>query len=412
MLLCIGFGSCSDDGDDFRTSRIVKATVQNAEYIYKNSQENLRNTYSQAQAFWTADKYGTIAPIQFITEKGDTIDMQIDNISDVNEKYLLMSGAFHLLNSNDDSQYYQQILTDKTTGLIYGIPNIYINPDLSYTDKFGNIYWSGGNMVYKVDTSNPNNLVIEEYIPKDQDVSNFLVNRNGLCCIIPANNKEYKFKTKNGRIYTMSHLIGDSQLFDIFIGFDDAYYIVTPYILNGPSGTRGLIIYKVIEDSNNELTTSVVSEYNDDSYFYISCIPDHKNRVHIMSNGEKTLTFNERTKEIKELSIKLPKTYRTNGYYYSTSSALYLKENTQQGVISSLIKLDLNDYSVEKLDFMGNGYEAYLVSASIKTSGLSFSGLRFSDGKNIIGNVDAEGNFSVFENIHLASKATNLIRLN
>lgn len=424
LLFCIGLVSCSgNDDENNNDSRIVKATIQDAEYIYQNlAQGNLKSTSSNPQTFWTTDKYGKAAPIQFITEKGDTINLQISNVFDINDQYLMLKGSFDL-NNGQSSHYFNYILADKETEAIYGLPifniSIYSPSDFySYTDKNSSIYikshygsGSISNMIYKIDLSEPTNLYIEEYIPKNQNIGSFLVNKNGVCCLNSDNRGlDCKFKTPGGSIYLLKQLINDSEIFasDIFIGFDGSFYVAT--------NQGGLTIYKITENSNKILVAENVYESAEYYYHAGSFLPDYKNKVHIMSDNSKTLIFNEQTKEIKELNSKLPFTSNNlDGFrdsYYATSDALYIKENSEQGIIHTFTKLNLNDYSLERLNFMENGYEAYAISASIKTPELSFSGLRFSDSKNVIGSIDATGKFSAFENIHLASKATTLIRLN
>ncbi len=404
IALSVGLMGCSKGENGGKSnqeeSKIVRTTIKDAKYLYGVG-TGLRSSGPDG-GFFSVDKNGKVEPIRFITEEGDTVDMAINNIFEINDKYIMM----HV---NSETPGINSMLADKSSGAIFSLPvKISYNYEFhSFTDKDGNIYVKSQNMIYKISTGD---MTIEEYIAKNQSFNDFVVNIDGIAYYTEGfdTGNTDKFQTPKGKTYLLSVLIPDIDEwgYGVFIGSDGDFYVYNQKDLE-------LSIYKIEYASvSNTLFASIVTKSNFDiGYLWdINFVFNHERKTHVISNGDFSLEFNEDLKTIKQLSINLPRT--EVGNYYATSDALYIKDKGTETTIQSFVKLNISDNSIRCVDLTNKGYEAYVVTSSIKNPEISFNGLRFSDSKNIIGQIDNNGNITAFENIHLSSQVMSLIRMN
>lgn len=405
VLMVIAFGACSKDDNDSGNS-IKKATVKGAQLIYQNSVETragTRATTEEVQRFMVVDEKGNVKPIQFITENGDTLDMSIENVKNLNDEYLVLSGHFHF-----NGIYLDGLLVNKNTELIYTMPSIYNLFEYSiewnyptYEDKYGYLYWygrgHGNSSFYRFDISNPDNLIIENYLQDNIDLRDYWVNGNGLCYYY---GDFHNFKCPGGRIYNIKELIPDIDIKTIFCGFNQSFYVVS---YNS--------IYKLDEIGNNELRATKITELEKQLRWYNFC-PNPKRNTHITSDGNETIEFNEETGEIKKLEIFIPSIFIHNmggvSNTFISSESLWVIEQTE------LYQLNLNNYSLKIINLVNEGYEIVQenITSSPNASGLSFSGLRYSDGQNVVGTINEDGTITAFEKTKTSNKITTLLRLN
>ncbi|MDR1504626.1 MAG: hypothetical protein LBT43_19430 [Prevotella sp.] len=254
-------------------------------------------------------------------------------------------------------------------------------------------------MIYKASVSENGNIEVENYIPENQRPQSFIVNPNGIYVINPNDASNCKLKLPNGRIYSLQHFaIPAGYETNIFIGFNGNFYVA--YTLNNK-----LQIIELVEN-NGELSSKEIAKTDISINSHIQFVQNHVKGTHvILIDDNILLEFDEGTGHINEHA------YSTNigsvfPSYYVSSQSLYV------GGATSLAKIDLNTYELGILDFFGNGYEVNKISTSKNSPDMSFSGLRYSDGKNIIGVVDKNGVFTVNENTKETTEITNLIRLN
>lgn len=201
--MCL-ISSCSNDneevdnGGNIKTDKLFKTTIQNAKYIYGTSDKNARSLKASGNNFWMVDNAGNVKAIEFITESGAVKDMNIDNVFEVNNKYIIMNGTFQMefvdksdLNDGDDAptSYAQFILVNKETGVLYNFPfELNIHPAINndqpqfYTDSDGSFYFSTYKMIHKARVSENGNIEVENYIPENQQPMSFIVNSNGGMC--------------------------------------------------------------------------------------------------------------------------------------------------------------------------------------------------------------------------------------
>lgn len=424
--ICL-ISSCSNDneetnngGGNLKTDKLSKTTIQNAKYIYGTSDKNAKGlkSASNENSFWMVDKDGNVEAIRFITESGVVKDMNIRNVFEVNDKYIIMEGNFQMefvdkadLNDGDDAptSFARFILVNKETGALYNFPFVLnthpvVNNDSPqfYTDTNGNFYFSDYEMIYKAKVSVGGNIEVENYIPTNQRPQSFIVNSNGICVINP-DRPDCKFKLPNGKMYSLKHFIDEDAIFNIFIGFNNNFYVA--YSLNNK-----LQIIELVEN-NGELNSKEIVKTDISIYSQIEFVQNHVRENHVALNGNILLEFWEGYpgQNISEQPlVNIPNI--SQPCLYISANYLYIRDG--YNTIKSLVQINLNTNESGRLDFLKSGYEANNISVSKNSSDISFSGLRYSDGKNIIGMVDGNGVFTVNESTKAASEITTLIRLN
>lgn len=415
VLMVIAFGACSKDDNDSGNS-IKKATVKGAQLIYENSVETragTRATTEEVQRFMTVDNQGNVKPIRFITESGDTLDMDIQKVKNLNDAYLLLSGYFKF-----NGLYIPHLLANKNTELIYAInEEFYLSNELPiFSDDNSNSYVPIAENIKKFNLKNPSNITMENYITDNQNIHKYWVNGKGTCFY--NSNIGLKFQCSGGRFYNIKALVSDFDNFNIFHSLNDCFYVVNDKLMNSEQGLVQLLkIYKIEEIGNDELKSYKVADLSTTDYlinihFYEFC-PNPIKKTHIISNGEITYEFDETTNEFRKLDFILPEThyigwgtYRSNAFL--TSEALWVHDDTK------LYRLNLADYSLNIIDLIKEGYEIKKenITCSINAPGLSFSGLRYSDGQNIVGTINEDGTITAFEKTKTSNKITTLLRLN
>lgn len=339
--------------------------------------------------------------------------MEIWNVKNLNNTYLMLSGYFKFNGITID-----QLLVNKNTELIYAIPNyrFYFRMECPvFEDKNKNIYWgsiySDDAMIYCFNVSNPDNITIENYLPDDQDIFKYWVNKNGICYYETSSGRN--FKCPGGRIYNCRELLNeyDDPWNKIFCGTNGNFYIV--YSKYGENLTKVFEI-KIID--NNSLQAMEVTSFPEYIYLGGEFCPNSIRNSCILSNGDNIIEFDETTNELRKLNISIPSTYDYIGWgtasgnasTFINSESLWIYDETK------LYQLKLSDYSLNIIDLVSKGYSinSSTITCSINSPGLSFSGVRYSDGQNIVGTIDEEGNITVFEQTKTSNKITTLLRLN
>lgn len=408
ILMIVAFVACSKDDNDSENS-IKKATVKGAQLIYQNSVESragTRATTEEVQRFMTVDYQGNIKPIRFITKKGDTLDMRIDIVKNLSNEYLALSGNFIFNNVALGS-----LLVNKNTELIYAMNIHFMEMGPVFEDNDRNIYTTfastggGENTLYRLNTSNPDNITMEEYATKlSFRIGDYWINKNSFCYYI---DDIKRIKCPGGKVYELSSLLpnGYSNA-TIFSGINGKFYVACT--------TDNFYIYVLEENGNNGLKAIEVANLPGSYYCNGDFCPNQITKEHICNiNNEKIIIFNEETNELKMIDIQLPTMDyiawgRQSTNTFVTSESLWILDETV------LYQLRFSDYTLNTINLgkIGYGVNKESISCSINAPGLSFSGLRYSDGQNIVGTINEDGTITTFEKTKTSNKITTLLRLN
>ena len=402
LAVSIIFGGCDKDDDkDKEPSKLARATVGNAEVIYQTQSSGGTKSTSSDGIFYKMDKNGKTEPILFINENGDTLSFPIWRIIDVNSDFLFFNGEFFSLDENNNFAQYAHLLVNKKSEKIFALPNSFIvaNDLIRFsTDVKGNIYCIDGGFgaVYKINTVD---YTIEEYLSSAAEVD-----KNGLCFY------GNRIKHPSGKIVLWDDLIegfnpgADNALTR---GGDGLYYTFW-------GGYSYRQIHR-IDDINNEVEATLFSEIELNSendmirnLWMIKVNHTNNNFMFFCGNNSLLLThlfeFDFTSKTLRLFQ----QDYSGIQYHgYVSKSAFYFISGSNQ---NELVRLNLNTYDVNRITL--TGFEIYQISSSITSDEISFSGLRYSDGKNIIGVVDANGNIISIVESNNNSKIENLIQLN
>lgn len=224
-------------------------------------------------------------------------------------------------------------------------------------------------------------------------------------CVINPNRPDCKFKLPNGKMYSLKHFINEDVIYNanIFIGFNNNFYVAYP--LNNK--------LRIIElaENNGELSNKEIAKTDISIYSHIQFVQNHVRGNHVALNGNVLLEFWEDSPEhniSEQPLINIPNISQPHPYV--SDNYLYIRDG--YNTITSLAQINLNTNESRTLDFLKSGYEANNISVSKNSADLSFSGLRYSDGKNVIGIVDGNGAFSVNDETSSEIEITTLLRLN
>lgn len=414
-LVCAMAGACSKESED----RLRKATVKGAVMAYQSSggtrATRAGNGFSD---FNTVDETGNVKPIRFITDRGDTVDMFINKVEKVDQNFMLLGGEFR-----SQGNMYSMVLVDVRTEYVYALPcSVYGEGSFwwqwtlpTFMDGAGNIYWarwinSDACEIYRIDTKNPENMTMKRCLPDKQYGTEYLVNKQGLI-YYRYYSSDHKFQCPGGRIYPVEELVGDNYV-SVFCGFSGNYYAVTRSA-----------IYEIKLIGENNLQADYVAEHNITNV--TDFCPNKIRGTYIsVDTGNRTLIeFEESSDKISEYHYdgSFP---RLNYYGYDkknatgfvTSESLFLFNESSK----KIYQIALSDYSVRIIDLVQAGYEIaseiasglISLSSSLSSPGLSFAGLRYADGKNVVGMINEDGTITANERTATDTPIVSLVRLN
>lgn len=422
--------SCSKDDNDPTRSNPIKISIGGAKYIYVNPNSTKASSGELAQFMAVNDK-GESKPIRFLNADNDTIDMAIDQIKDLGNEYVILTGDFRYTDQTGRVQF-RTMLANKKTELVYAMNvdfAIYGNKHPTYVDQNNNLYQRTDiydAMIYQYNVSDPNNIRLSEYIPDNQEVDDYIVNERGFCFYGSLRAAEFKIKCPGGRIYTSSELLnGADDEVSVFRGCkNDTFFIIEHKYLSNPVDNKHykIICYELVENGLNELVTTQRSEIYCSTNYDTGVISNAIQKTQVMNTRmfndynppSKVLEYNEETQKFNELNMQLPYIYKdysgemhfTRNNTATTKNVTFIYDQSK----NELVILKLADNAITRINLVGK-YELYSMDGDVDSDEVTFSGLRFSDGRNIVGTIDQTGQFHAIETIN-ATKETVLIRLN
>lgn len=379
-------------------SSIVKVGIKDARVIYQQSTST--KSASSGTQFMQITKNGDVKPILFVTAKGDSVALQIDDVKNLNNEYILLKGTFAV----QKDQYFKCLFVNKNTEVLYGVPDEFqhiFETEHCYSDKNGNMYVSG-NAICKISPIGSGDITIQRYCDGSAD---FVVDKDGLC------NSEGNLKCPGGRIYDYRELFTNYQDKDhrlMYLGFDQSLYIPTLSMQGGTATEPSVFtwyLHKIVLDGANELHTEIVTTKTEDGG-YIGLSESFENPVHktrlFYLNG-KYHEFDEKTKALIRLDVS------ELGDRMLSDSWCSIKQDGKQLTIRKVAYADYKE-TVQILQFAGYNIGSFVTSPTV--ADISFYGLRYIDGKNIIGTIDKDGNVTVTEDASSDYPVVKLIRIN
>ena len=406
------FTACSDDGGSGSGNinyeegykYLTSLNVSDAKMIYQKSSSTRA---IGDDSYYKLDLSGNEVKLSIKGDDGQDHNIGIGKVIKLSDKIILVNpvaqdivdlfykpGPDELgISVGYQSTEYLSIV-DIQTEKLYRWPkevaiDLYRNGELQTAlDKQGNIYFAysdySQNQIYKLNVSD---FTMQAMLPNGQKFTDFNVTGNGFIMYWIDNN--YKVKCPGGRIYPITDI---------------------PFIINNELYSykdEKIIKWETVD--NNELKESEICKIEGDNehpevdirgliYNYA------RNSVLLQSNyGRYYYEFDGTTYQ----PIELPNSFHwyegSNGNF-QTSKAWYIQSNTR------FYKMSMIDY--QESEFRISDYEIQSVFASPKSPNITFNGIRYMDGANVVGTI-TESDEVVIDNVaENGNKIINLISLN
>lgn len=136
------------------------------------------------------------------------------------------------------------------------------------------------------------------------------------------------------------------------------------------------------------------------------------------ASDDHLIEYNENTgkitvHDIPALEFVLQSKDKLSGYLPSNTT-IVSKSNVYTLSGTTLQKIDLKTLQLTSKDMVQEGYEIKTenISGAENSDELTFAGLRYKDGMNVVGTIDSDFNVHVFENTLSSTPIMNLIRIN
>jgi hypothetical protein len=270
------------------------------------------------------------------------------------------------------------------------------------TDKKGNLYYTNGR-IHKIDVSDPNNIIDEALTPESDivNLNDFYVSQNGELYYHAVGHRN-RLRNSQGRLFNVADklenfmdgldvcrgLNGNLRVSaSLYLNDNPAYGIYEiEFLPNGDfqlkeiqkfkegSGIGGLYIVRLPNKllSIGSLGEVGIWDSTNPADYAANLIWPHTNIV-----GNDLWGPYENIFEINDLQY--------NDSYIYCSGCRNLKYNPSY----SLLRIDINTYQCETI-IKDNNYEIYSFTVNSDNS-VTFTGLRMSDGKNVLVTIDKNG---------------------
>lgn len=397
-----------EDGYKYLTS----LNVSDAKMVYQKTATG-RTRAETGDTYYKVDLSGNEIKLSIKGEDGQDNNINISKIVKLSDKVILVNpiaqevlDLFYKPVGNDleinlsyQSTEYMSIVNVETEKL-YRWPkdiqiDIYNGTLKSRQDNKGNIYFTSGNFsynqIYKLIVSD---FTMQSMLPEGQEFTNFDVTGDGFIMYWNdnADNKNYKVKCPGGRIYPIT---------DVPFMIKDELYSYKD---------KKIIKWETI--GNNEMKETEVCEFNNlpddvtssDKYEIIQVLNNYaKNTVLLHDNWGSWYEFDGETYS----KVEIPQDFNwyelEPGCFY-TNKAWYRQDNTHFN------KLSMNDYQVSEFQVLD--YEIQSISTSSESSNITFTGIRYMDGANIVGTINESNEIVENKVSENGEKIINLIPLN
>ena len=390
-----------------KTSKLAKVNIGDAKFIVKANSTNIHKSSIQKSentetSFFKITESGKVEPIVFTKEDGSNADFYVNDVQIINSEYVYINGSYEGTRS---------FLVHKTSEKIYGIPLLEGSNDYNFITNGNNIWIYPTSQGYcKINT---NDFTIQEYAV-DGYIYDMKLNINGIAFY--NSSVGYKVKHPMGKICLMEDLIDnfwyntteitnrtqdrfvlntDGNYYDFHIkgefdsenGFFSSRtdYITTYRIdMNGTSIEKDELASNAVKwnNPNNDfgnIKGIALNHISNSVLFFV----DYDLYGGSETNTNNCYEYNASTNEWNSYHIDIE---GLSSDFYQTSSYLYFVSTDRQ----KLYRLDLlNNYQSKRIDM--SGYEIYDIATSLQSDDLSFTALRYEDGKNIAGVLNNTG---------------------
>lgn len=397
-----------EDGYKYLTS----LNVSDAKMIYQKTATG-RTRAETGDTYYKLDLSGNEIKLSIKGEDGQENNINISKVVKLSDKVILVNPVAQevldlfykpiendlVINLDYHSTEYMSIV-DVETEKLYRWPkeiliDIYEGTLKSQQDNKGNIYFTSGNFSYnQIYKLNISDFTMQSMLPEGQEFTNFDVTGNGFIMYWNDNtdDKNYKVKCPGGRIYPIT---------DVPIMIKDELYSYKD---------KKIIKWETV--GNNEMKETKICEFynlpdyasSSDRYEIQQVLNNYaKNTALLRDNWGSWYEFNGETYS----EVEIPQDFNwyelEPGCFY-TNKAWYRQDNTHFN------KLSMNDYQVSEFQVLD--YEIQSISTSSESSNITFTGIRYMDGANIVGTINESNEIVENKVSENGEKIINLIPLN
>lgn len=377
----------------------VALDISGAGYLFTTN----TNT-SNSNLYKTANSDTETIPVTFLNNDLEPVDTAFYNIQisayyKLEEKLICLKGEFDMINDSSgmESIRISSLLVDLNTGGIYNFKGHYPEPASYYLgsefvqkDASNNLYYSFGGSIHKLERNADNKLSISQYIPDGQDFNDFFIDRSGNCFYSSAFSSTIKIKLADGGIISTS-----DRLFGFFYDKSELF------------GINGNSLVQI--DLNRSVNLIPVDSFAYDiegfAYMYQNSLDGYTlmflNGQHSSNTGYFGMVYTTESKEIHRLDL--------SKNFFDTRSSLHVESIYNNHLILSsadkteIQKINLNNLVLGESGYLleqnekvtiPTGYQIYSLLVKDANS-FTFSGLRFSDEKSVIAELDFKNDMKI-----------------
>lgn len=397
-----------EDGYKYLTS----LNVSDAKMIYQKTATG-RTRAETGDTYYKLDLSGNEIKLSIKGEDGQDNNINISKVVKLSDKVILVNPVAQevldlfykpvendlVINLDYHSTEYMSIV-DVETEKLYRWPkeiliDIYEGTLKSQQDNKGNIYFTSGNFSYnQIYKLNISDFTMQSMLPEGQEFTNFDVTGDGFIMYWNDNtdDKNYKVKCPGGRIYPIT---------DVPFMIKDELYSYKD---------KKIIKWETV--GNNEMKETKICEFynlpdyasSSDRYEIQQVLNNYaKNTALLRDNWGSWYEFNGETYS----EVEIPQDFNwyelEPGCFY-TNKAWYRQDNTRFN------KLSMTDYQYSEFQILD--YEIQTLSASPESPNITFSGIRYMDGANVVGTITETDEIVINNVAENGNKIINLIPLN
>ena len=381
--------SCDKSGEEVQKISLQSLNISDAKSIFLKIDTNVN--YDSGYSYWKIDKSGKESKL-VLSDANNTAhaDIEIKSLVKLSDEILLFKiegttwrkGLFF---ANTSTGKLFEVLSVNSDAMLSALGSISNSAYVDVKeDGEGMLYMIDGEQIIKLNTRS---FQLSFELPDNQYVTNFNLTSGGFILFGSLSNREVKVRCPGSKIVPLG---GFS-----FMCNDRIYSI------------EGGNIYQWKTVGTNNLDRVFICEFDISNSIY-RIVENHvKNTVILYAGFDDVFEFDGINSPI--LIEDFPEAFRNfgeNDSQYSnrarTNSALYIYE------AGKLNRLDLATYKMSLIPT--TEFEIQFITSDERQPGFSFTGMRYVDGKNIIGKLSS-GVIETELSLDNGVKAVNLIEI-
>lgn len=390
--------------------------VQNATAVYYKGSE------SRAEGdggYFKLDINGNEVKLEFADENGKTRNIPIMGVVNASPRYMFFFpdsyALFQVLCDNYinndalSAEGTNQVveacrivcIADRTTGKIYRIPQINLKNGDKGLECNGKYYlagnsegweWLNDNYFNQIYAFDPNSLTVTGILPENQMFDEFTINTDGFIGYFSYYSEPAKAKCPGGGL----KLLSDGAIYTL----NNTFYT---------ADTQDHVMYRWEANGSNNMTSTAVCALPE-SFDYAYYLYNNQKNLYVFAgwdeNGYCTYKFDGN--EISKNDVTIPDQFFYSGREerYESSEAWYHLNSSK----TKLTKLSKADYSNTTVNI--SDYQIVELVSNPDVADLSFTGIRYTDTKKVIGKILANNTIVITSAQTSAQNIYNLIPLN